>query len=78
MEENIRKRIIELNNRIDDAKWELSNAEDELIKLEDDLQNKNENTIKDINNLKREMKRDGLYSDELEGFLDNYMRFYNN
>lgn len=78
MEENIRKRIIELNNRIDDAKWELSHAEDELIKLEDDLQNNNDNTIKDINNLKREMKRDRLYSDEMEEFLDNYMRFYNN
>lgn len=38
---------------------------------------KNSNSIKDIENLKRELKRDGLYSDKLEEFLENYMKYYN-
>mgnify|MGYP003294771421 CR=1 FL=1 len=29
------------------------------------------------NNFKRELKRDGLYSDKLEEFLENYMKYYN-
>ena len=28
-------------------------------------------------NLKRELKRDNLYSKELEDFLENYMKYYN-
>lgn len=31
----------------------------------------------DIDNLKRELKRDGLYSEQMEEFLENYMRYYN-
>ena len=77
IEEQIRKRIIEIDNYIDNAKWYLSDAEDELRKLEDELKEKDENTIKDINNLKRELKRDNLYTDELETFFEQYMKYYN-
>lgn len=75
--EEIEKRIINLSNFIDNAKWELSDAEDELNNLEEILKNQNNNSIKDIDNLKRELKRDGLYSEKLEEFLENYMKYYN-
>lgn len=43
----------------------------------DKLEDNANKGIKDIDNLKRELKRDGLYSDKLEAFLENYMRYYN-
>ena len=76
MEEKIREKLMELSNYLDNASWTITCATDEFLK--DNLDIKNKNVIKDINALKREMKRDGLYSDEMEEFLDNYMRFYNN
>lgn len=78
MEEKIREKLMELSNYLDNASWTITCATDELYSLKDNLDIKNKNVIKDINALKREMKRDGLYSDEMEEFLDNYMRFYNN
>ena len=78
MEEKIREKLMELSNYLDNASWTITCETDELYSLKDNLDIKNKNVIKDINALKREMKRDGLYSDEMEEFLDNYMRFYNN
>ena len=43
----------------------------------DTLEEKSNNSIKDINNFKRELKREGLYSEELEEFIEQYMTYYN-
>ena len=40
--------------------------------------NQERNIIKDINNFKRELKRDGLYSNKLDDFIEDYMKYYNN
>ena len=49
---------------------------EEMIKT---IQNNQErNMIKDINNFKRELKRDGLYSNKLDDFIEDYMKYYNN
>lgn len=45
--------------------------------LEYDIKERDNNSIKDIDNLKRELKRDGLYSIQLEEFLEDYMKYYN-
>ena len=57
--------------------WDISEAKHSLDNIEIDLKEKEENSIKDIENLKRELKRDGLYSYKLEEFLENYMKYYN-
>lgn len=77
MDENIMKKIYELQNYIDDASWDIQCAADELDELKNSLSKKNENTIKDINNFIRELKRDDLYTDELERFIEQYMKYYN-
>lgn len=77
MEKEIINKLINLYDKLDDIGWDLSEARQDLEDLEINLKEKDENTIKDINNLKRELKRDGLYSNKLEGFLENYMKYYN-
>ena len=62
---------------LDNIGWDISEAKQSLDNIEIDLKEKEENSIKDIENLKRELKRDGLYSDKLEDFLENYMKYYN-
>lgn len=77
MEENIEKRLSELQDYIESAQWNLTYAKEELENLWDKLEDNTNKGIKDIENLKRELKRDGLYSDKLEEFLENYMKYYN-
>ena len=75
MEKDIINKLADLYNRLDDINWDISQVKTEICILEESIENNN--TIKDINNLKRELKRDGLYSDKLEEFLENYMKYYN-
>lgn len=77
MEENIRKRLSELQDYIENAQWDLTYAKEELDNLWDKLEDNSNKEIKGIENLKRELKRDELYSDKLEEFLENYMKYYN-
>lgn len=77
MEKDIETKIIKLANLLNDISWTISNAEETLGDLEIEIKEKGEKVIKDIDNLKRELKRDGLYSDKLEDFLENYMKYYN-
>lgn len=76
MEEKIKK-IMELSNCLDNIGWEINDAVEALNDLEIEVRNQDNNCIKDVNNLKRELKRDGLYSEKMEEFLENYMRYYN-
>lgn len=77
MKKDIKQKIYELWNLLDNIGWDISEAKQSLDNMEIDLKEKEENSIKDIENLKRELKRDGLYSDKLEDFLENYMKYYN-
>ncbi len=77
MEKNIETKMYDLWNLLDDISWDISEAKQSLETLEIDLKEKEKNSIKDVQNLKRELKRDGLYSDKLEDFLENYMKYYN-
>lgn len=77
MEKEISVKIYELFNTLDNISWDISQAKTDLDVLESKIKENNEKVIKDIDNLKRELKRDGLYSDKIEEFLENYMRYYN-
>ena len=70
-------KICELFNTLDNIGWDIAEAKTNLDILESKIKEKNEKAIKDIDNLKRELKRDGLYSNKIEEFLENYMRYYN-
>jgi len=77
MERNIKNKIIELYNQIENIGWDISETKRTVEDLEIEIKEKSEKAIKDVDNLKRELKRDGLYSDKLEEFLENYMKYYN-
>ena len=77
MEENIREKLNTLEDYISTAMWNLEDAINKYNDLYSTLQEKNNNCIKDINTLKRELKRDGLYTEGIEEFLENYMKYYN-
>lgn len=77
MEKDIKKKLSEIQDCIESAEWDLNNATDELNDLWDKLAEQSDKGIKDLNNFKRELKRDGLYSQKIEEFLENYMKYYN-
>lgn len=77
MEEDIKKKINQIEDYLCDVGLDLEYARDELNTLYDTLEEKSNSGIKDINNFKRELKRDGLYSEKLEEFIEQYMIYYN-
>ena len=77
MEEDIKKKINQVEDYLCDVGLDLEYARDELNRLYDTLEEKSNNGIKDINNFKRELKRDGLYNQKLEDFIEQYMLYYN-
>ena len=77
MEEDIKMEIDKVEDYSYDIGLDLEYAKDELNNLYELLKEKSTNGIKDINNFKRELKRDGLYSDKLEEFIEQYMNYYN-
>ncbi len=77
MEEDIKRSLGEIQDYIESAEWDLEYAKNELYHLWDKILSKDSKQIKDIDNFKRELKRDGLYTDKIENFLENYIRYYN-
>ena len=77
MEEDIKKKINQVEDYLCDVGLDLEYARDELNRLYDTIEGKTNNSIKDINNFKRELKRDGLYNQKLEDFIEQYMLYYN-
>ena len=77
MEEDIKKKINQVEDYLYDVGLDLEYAQDELNRLYDTLEEKLNNNIKDINNFKRELKREGLYSEKSEEFIEQYMTYYN-
>jgi len=73
MEENLK----EIKSTLRNMNWNFDIVNEYLAEIEDLIREQNQSMIKDIENLKRELKRDGLYSDKLEEFLENYMKYYN-
>lgn len=77
MEEDIKKKINRVEDYLCDVGLDLEYARNELNRLYDVIEEKSNNNIKDINNFKRELKREGLYSEKLEDFIEEYMKYYN-
>ena len=77
MEEEVRKKLMEIEDYLSCAETDIIYAKQELDNLCDELKDKEKIQIKDVQNFKRQLRKDGLYSDKLEEFIENYMRFYN-
>jgi len=77
MERDIRTKILGLYNQLDSIGWDISEVKQDLEELELSIRKNEGGTIKDISNLIRELRRDGLYTNKIEEFLENYMKYYN-
>lgn len=73
----IKENLKEIERTLRNIKWQFDESNEYLAETYDLIREQNTNMIKDVNNFKRELKRDGLYSDKLEDFLENYMKYYN-
>ena len=74
-----------IEEELKDIKFDLRETIYDLIGHLEDLnevyqiiENQYTKTIKNIDNFKRELKRDNLYTEELENFINQYMIYYNN
>lgn len=80
--EEIKKKLKEILEDLKSIKWGVEEANDYLAATEDmiiEIQNNQEREmIKDINNFKRELKRERLYLNKLDDFIEDYMKYYNN
>lgn len=77
MEEGIKRKLERIQGDLEYIGWNLADTKEEINNLWDELFIRQNNSIRDIENFKRELKRDNLYSKEIEDFLQNYMKYYN-
>lgn len=80
--EEIKKKLKEISQELKSIKWDFEIANDYLSETEDMIEtiqnNQERNMIKDISKFRRELEREGLYSNKLDEFIEDYMRYYNN
>lgn len=69
--------VKDLFDNLASVQYELEDIDTNLTKLGEMLNYKDTNSIKDIEDFKRELKREGLYSRALEDFIEQYMHYYN-
>lgn len=77
MEEDIRIQLTQLYNQLEKIELDAEKTKKSLEELNDSIEEKGKKSIKNIEDLKRELRRADLCTDDLEDFLDNYMRYYN-
>lgn len=75
----------ELLKKLGSIDISMNNIEDELIDARNEITNvytsifdMKKNSIINISLFKLKMQEEGLLTKELEEFIDNYMKFYNN
>lgn len=72
------EKIEQLEDDIDYWQTENDDLEEEIDKLNEQLDEQiGDEGIKDLENFIWRLKIDGVYTDELQDFIDNYMNFYN-
>lgn len=75
--EEIKKQLKEVAIYLRENLFELNSMADNIAEIYDYVELHCKNSIKDIDNFKRELKRDGLYNQKLEDFIEQYMIYYN-
>lgn len=73
----IEKQLKEIKTYLRENLFELNSMADNIAEIYDFVELQSKSSIKDIDNFKRELKRDGLYSEKLEEFIEQYMIYYN-
>lgn len=77
MEEEIEEKLAEIEDYLYAASCQIEYAQDEIKNIQYGLIGKAKNEIKSIENFKTKLRQEGLYTTELEEFMQNYLKFYN-
>ena len=75
--EEIKKELKEINMYLRENLFELNSMADNIAEIYDFVETQSKSSIKDIDNFKRKLKIDELYSRKLEEFIEQYMLYYN-
>ena len=75
--EEIKKQLREIDMYLRENLFELNSMVENIAEIYDYVELQSKSSIKDIDNFKRELKRDGLYNQKLEDFIEQYMLYYN-
>ena len=75
--EEIKKELKEINMCLRENLYGLNSMMSNIAEIYDFVELQSKSSIKDIDNFKRELKREGLYSEKLEDFIEEYMKYYN-
>lgn len=78
MKEDLKKKIDEIEDCISNIGWDLEDVQKELDNINNLIEQSEKGSIKNIDNFKRELKREGLHSEKLDDFIEQYMIYYNN
>lgn len=77
MEEEIKEQLKEVAIYLRENLFELNTIKDDIAEIYNFIELRSKSNIKDIDNFKRELKREGLYSRAIEDFIEQYMHYYN-
>lgn len=77
MDKKIEIDIFEIYNILDNIGYDLSETKQLLDNLEEEIKHKEKKSIKDLDNFKIELRKNNLYTDEIENFIEQYMNYYN-
>lgn len=75
--EEIKKELKEINMCLRENLYGLNSMMSNIAEIYDFVELQSKSSIKDIDNFKRELKREGLYSEKLDNFIEEYMKYYN-
>ena len=76
-EEEINKALSEIEDSLYSAAYNLDDARNELQMIRCAIGDREKTEIKSIENFKTKLRQEGLFTNELEEFIQNYLKFYN-
>lgn len=76
--EEILKQLEEINIAVNNCENEIIYARNNFNYIYEEIDNMKRKSIINLNEFKRRLRKDGLYTKELDEFIENYLKFYNN
>ena len=76
--EEILKQLKQINIAINNCEDEIIYSRNNFNYIYEEIDNMKRKSIINLNKFKRRLREDGLYTKELDEFIENYLKFYNN
>lgn len=76
--EEILKQLKQINIAVNNCEDEIIYARNNFNYIYEEIDNMKRKSIINLNEFKRRLRENGLYTEELDEFIENYLKFYNN